>query len=257
MNITPQKLVPALISAIRILRYVNQLGKPAGVSQISHALGINPSTCFNILKTLAHERLLVFDANTKHYGLGLGLVELAHGALDAGFVGFIHPRLEEMATRFGVTALLWQDAGQNRFVLVDKAESSSAIRVHLSIGQRFPALIGAFGRCVAAQNGIGKEELRKGFAELRWENPPDFEDYWRQVEDARRDGFAMDRGNFNTGITTVAAVIPDQGGDPLMAISTIGLSTQFAEIDTRALSQAVRSAAREISAAIGGGKLAE
>lgn len=254
MTIAPPKLVPALTSAIRILRYINQLGEPAGVAQLSQALGINPSTCFNIAKTLTHERLLVFDVDTKRYGLGLGLVELAHGALDAGFISFIRPRLEEMAMRFGVAALLWQDAGQNRFVLVDKAESNHTIRVNLTIGQRFPALIGAFGRCVAAQSGIAKQELFERFAELRWENPPDFEDYWNQVEEARRNGFAIDEGNFDAGITTVATVIPNQSGNPMMAISIIGLTTQFAEIDMQALTEAVKSAAGEISAAMGSTK---
>jgi IclR family acetate operon transcriptional repressor len=74
------------------------------------------------------------------------------------------------------------------------------------------------------------------------------------VEEARRNGFAIDEGNFGTGITTVAAVVPNQNGNPMMAISIIGLTTQFAEIDMQALTEAVKSAAREISAAMGGAK---
>jgi DNA-binding IclR family transcriptional regulator len=257
MSTLPQKLVPALHSAIRILRYLNHSGEPAGVAQISQALGINPSTCFNLLKTLAHERLLVFDATSKRYGLGLGLVELAHGVLNAGYVPFIHPHLEAIATRFNVTALLWQDAGQNRFVLVDKAESNGAIRVHLTIGQRFPALIGAFGRCVAAQSQIGKEELRARFSELRWQEPPDFEDYWKDVQKARKEGYAVDHGNFNAGMTTVAAVIADQSNTPVMAISTIALSSQLAEINLDDLAHAVKSVAREVGTAMDGGRAAD
>src|SRR3546814_2737640 len=90
----------------------------------------------------------MFDPTSKRYTLGLGIVELAHGVLNAGYVPYIHPYLERIATTYDVTALLWQDAGQNRFVLVDKAESNRAIRVQMTIGQRFQALIGAFGRCV-------------------------------------------------------------------------------------------------------------
>jgi DNA-binding IclR family transcriptional regulator len=232
------------------LRFINHAAEPAGVSQIAQALRINPSTCFNILKTLVHERLLVFDPTSKRYSLGLGIVELAHGVLNTGYVPYIHPYLERISTAFDVTALLWQDAGQNRFVLVDKAESSRALRVQITIGQRFPALIGAFGRCVAAQRGIGKDELRTMFAELRWQNPPTFDDYWQQVEEARRNGYAIDQGNFNTGVTTVAAAIVDQAGAPVMAISTIALSSQLPEIDIAALAREVKAAAREISGAV-------
>ncbi len=178
---------------MQILRFINQCGEPPGVSQIAHTLGINPSTCFNILKTLVHERLLVFDPVSKRYSLGLGIVELAHGVLNAGYMPYIHPYLERISTTFGVTALLWQDAGQNRFVLVDKSESNRAIRVQITIGQRFPALIGAFGRCVAAQRGLARDELRKMFAGLRWQNPPSFEDYLKQVEEARQNGYSIDQ----------------------------------------------------------------
>ena len=252
MTSSASKLVPALVNAMQILRYINQCGEPPGVSQIAHTLGINPSTCFNILKTLVHERLLGFDPVSKRYSLGLGIVELAHGVLNAGYVPYIHPYLERISTTFGVTALLWQDAGQNRFVLVDKSESNRAIRVQITIGQRFPALIGAFGRCVAAQRGLVRDELRKMFAGLRWQNPPSFEDYLQQVEEARRNGYSIDHGNFSTGVTTVAAVITDQLGAPVMAISTIAISSQLPEIDMGMLAREVKSAAQEISAAMNG-----
>ncbi|MCR4522218.1 IclR family transcriptional regulator [Bosea sp. 47.2.35] len=252
MTTPPQKLVPALTSAIRILRYLNRTREPASVSQIAQALGINASTCFNILKTLAYERLLVFDSASKRYSLGLGLVELAHSVLDAGFVRHFHPRLEEIASRFGVTALLWQDAGQDRFVLVDKAEVNAAIRVHLTIGQRFPILIGASGRCVAALSGIGKEELRERFKELRWQNAPDFESYWQDVQTARETGYAVDYGNFNTGITTVSAAVPGRNGIARMAISTVVVSTQFDEDNLKALAVAVKAAAQDLVAMTGG-----
>src|SRR3546814_130749 len=100
------KLVPALVNAMQILRFINHCDEPPGVSHIAQALGINPSTCFNILKTLVHERLLMFDPTSKRYTLGLGIVELAHGVLNAGYVPYIHPYLERIATTYDVTALL-------------------------------------------------------------------------------------------------------------------------------------------------------
>src|SRR3546814_15389901 len=92
----------------------------------------------------------------------------------------------------------------------------------MTIGQRFAALSGAVGRCVAAQRGLGRDELRKMFAGLRWQNPPKFEDYLQQVAEARQNGYSIDRGNFSADVTTVAAVITDQSGQPVMAIPKIG-----------------------------------
>lgn len=252
---SPLKTVPALSNAIRILRFINKQATPQGVADVAHALGINPSTCFNILKTLAHERLLIFDPVSKKYALGLGLVELARGAINAGYIPYVHPHLERIATAFDVTALLWHNAGRNRFVLVDKAESSTAIRVQMDVGQRLPALIGAFGRCVAAQRQLDKTTLRAMFAELRWQNPPTFEQYWRDVQAARVNGYSVDVGHYNRGITTVAAIIADHSELPVMAISTIALTSQLPEAKLAALADQVRASASEISSAMQGGRL--
>src|SRR3546814_5819644 len=103
----------------------------------------------------------------------------------------------------------------------------------MTIGQRFAALSGAVGRCVAAQRGLGRDALRKMFAGLRWQNPPKFEDYLQQVAEARQNGCSIDRGNFSADVTTVAAVITEQSGQPVMAISTIAISNQLPEIKDR------------------------
>ena len=62
------------------------------------------------------------------------------------------------------------------------------------------------------------------FGELCWQNPPSFASYWRDIERARRTGYAIDVGNYHAGITTVAAAIPDCAGIAAMALSAIALS---------------------------------
>jgi DNA-binding IclR family transcriptional regulator len=248
------KLVPALVSGIRILRHLNASREPMGVAQIAQDLALNASTCFNLLRTLAHERLVVFDPASKKYVSGLGLLELANGALrNADYLPQVHQHLERIAGDHGVTALLWQRVSENRFVVVDKAEAPTAVRVHLTIGQRLPALIGAFGRCVAAQSGHGKDRLRALFAELRWQNAPTFESYWRDVEEARQRGYAVDTGNYHAGVTTVAASIADRNGVAVMAISAIALSTQLTAARVPGVAKDIAAAATELEAALRGG----
>jgi DNA-binding IclR family transcriptional regulator len=248
----PSKPVNALARGIAILRYLEAREEPVGVVHIARDLGINTSTCFNLLRTLVHERLVVFDSANKKYAPGLGLLELAHGVLKhGGHVRLVHPRLEYIADRYSVTVMLWQLVSPSRALLVDLAESPTPIRVHMSVGQRLPSLIGALGRCFAAHLGLPKARLREMFKELRWQNPPTFKQYWSEVEQARRDGFAVDIGRYNKNFTTVGAAILGPDGVATMAISAIAFSNDLDQARVLHLASDLRAAADDVSRALG------
>ncbi len=222
------KLVGALVHGLSILRHLSAVGAPLGVTRIARDLDINPSTCFNLLRTLAYEGLLHFDASAKTYSVGLGLVELAKGSLElASYARFVKPHLEAIAAQNGVTATLWQRTSNERVVLVDRADNPAAVRVHMSIGQRLPMFIAALGRCMAAHSGLSRAELRRRFLLLRWEDAPSFDQYWDEVQQVHRDGYSVDEGRYFKGVTTISVPILDATGTPLMAISAVGFSAQM------------------------------
>ena len=254
----PDKRVGALSAGLAVLRYLNQTGTRAGVSRIARDVQLNPSTCFNLLRTLVYEDLVTFDPQTKTYGLGLGLIELAKGALDqASHARFMRPHLEAIAARHHVTATLWERAGSDRVVLIDRAESDTAMRVHMQIGQRLPMYVAALGRCMAAHSGLGKPALRQAFKFLRWESPPTFEHYWKSVQAARASGFAVDAGHYVRGATTVSAVVLDREGLPFMALSAVGFEAQLTATKVAALGADLRERAASVSGTLSGGRLQE
>lgn len=249
----PEKLVGALASGLSILRYLCAAPAPVGVSRIARDLSLNSSTCFNLLKTLVHEQLVLFDDSAKTYSIGLGLVKLAKGALEqASYVRMIHPHLEEIAMRHRTTVTLWQRSTEERVVLVDRADNVAAMRVHMSIGQRLPMYIAALGRSMAAHSSLSPAELRSRFSNLRWENAPSFEAYLAEVDEARRIGYAVDIDRYVRGVTTVSAAIVDAEQQPVMAISAVGFSGQFDTAAIEALGTDLRERAREISRAVSG-----
>lgn len=250
----PPKLVGALTAGLAIIRHLTRARTPLGVSQIARELGQNPSTCFNLLKTLVHERLVTFDDRTKTYTLGLGFVEMAKGSLEkASFARLARPHLDAVAEEFRVTMTLWQRAGRDRVVLVERADNEDAMRVHMSIGQRLPALIGALGRCFAAFDGMTEAEIRTAFKDLRWQDPPEIESYLAEVQAARQHGYAIDMDRYVRGVITVSAPVLDEQRQPVMALSAIGFSGQFTPVRLDALAQSVKDHARQLSAAITGG----
>lgn len=248
----PSTPVSALSRGIAILRYLNEQQEPAGVIQIARDLKINQSTCFNLLRTLVHERLAVFDPLTKKYTPGLGVLELASGVLERGsFVRLFHPRLVQVAQAYSATIILWRLVSPTRVLLVDLAEAPVPLRVHMRVGQRLPSLIGALGRCFAAHMGLTKARIKAMFGELRWQDPPRFEDYWADVEAVRRNGFAVDVGNFNRNFTTVAAPVCGPDGLAVMAISAIAFSNDLDPARVAALAEDLRRLAREAERAAG------
>lgn len=248
----PDKPVNALTRGIAILRYLNAQSAPTGVAQIARDLRINPSTCFNLLRTLAHERLAVFNPATKKYASGLGMLELANGVLkQGGYARLVHPMLERIAGDYIVTVMLWQLVSPHRVMLIDLAEAPVAVRVHMSVGQRLPSLIGALGRCFAAYGGQPKERIRAMFKELRWENPPSFDEYWTDVEETRRLGYAIDIRRYNKNFTTVATPIIGPDGRAEMAVSVIAFANDFDNKRLRQLAEDMRAATDEVSRALG------
>ncbi|HMN82597.1 MAG TPA: IclR family transcriptional regulator [Burkholderiaceae bacterium] len=250
----PEKLVGALASGLSVLRYLTAAAAPVGVSRVARDLGLHSSTCFNLLKTLVHERLVQFDEATKTYAITLGVVELARGALEQkSYVRMIRPHLDELALRHRVTVTLWHRTLDERVVLIDRADNAAAVRVYMSIGQRLPMWIAALGRVIAAHSDLTVAQLKARFRALRWEEPLDFETYLAEVEEARRVGYAVDVGHFSRGITAVSAAVIDAAGQPLMAISPVGISAQLDRAAIRALGQDLRARTAEISRAMSGG----
>ena len=233
------KKVGALVSGLNVLRYMVKCPVPVGVSQVARDVGISPSTCFNILRTLVLEGLLDFDSEAKTYSINYGLLELTEGLSKSDrLIQFLKPQLSQIALAHRITATLWRRSGEDRAVLVDRTYADSAVRIHMPIGQRLPIFIGAMGRCAASTSGLSKEAIRQKFTSLRWENPPEFEEFWDDVGRAHTLGYAIDRDHFVRGVTSVAApILFDSSGQLTLIASAVGFSGQFSEATLDALAK--------------------
>jgi len=242
--------VGAVVNALSILRYLARSGTPTGVSAIARATGVTPSTTFNILRTLATERLVVFDTEAKTYRLGFGVVELAVGLLGTNHGDLIRPELERLALNSGALMCLWQVTDTNRVVLIDRVWDPDTIRVDLPLGKRLPSLIGAVGRAIAASGTLDEDDLRLRFARLRWQDPPGFQGYLDSVTQARATGYGLDLGNLFRGVNSVAAVVHDHAKKPRYGISGVVLGGQTSLEEMHRLGRELTEVAERIGAAL-------
>ncbi|MFN4098772.1 MAG: IclR family transcriptional regulator [Pararhodobacter sp.] len=244
---TQSRPVGALVNALRILRHLSALGRPAGVNAIARATGVNPSTSFNILRTLAAEGLVSFDAAAKTYRPALGLVELAVGVLGTNPGDLIRPELERMALQYSVLMCLWHLTGDERIVLIERAFDPAATRVDLPLGKRLPIYTGGVGRILAAQRRLPVAEIRRHYDALRWQAPPpSFADYLASVEEAGRLGYAQDLGQLYIGVDVVGALIVDAGGISRYGMSSVSLAGQMDDAARRAIGEDLVTTCRRI-----------
>ena len=235
------------------MRYLAQSTEMVGVNQVARDLSLNPSTAYNILRTLVHERLAVFEPAAKTYGPGPAVADLVNGSLHSvDQRRLIRPYLRQIADKHGITVALWRRDPDEHAVLIDSVEAPAAVRIRMDVGHRLPLYIGAMGRCFAAHSGLSKAELKDKFRNLRWEGKVTFERYYREVESAKETGVAVDDSGFERGVTSVAAAIFDASGDAVLALSAIGIAARNTGGKLIALGGDVRAAAARASRAIGG-----
>jgi DNA-binding IclR family transcriptional regulator len=244
--------VPAVSRAVAILRLLGRADQPLGVQFIARSLRIVPSTCLHILRTLAAEEFVAFDPATKLYSLGPGALMLARHWLGHNrFAELAQPRLERIAREHSVTAIGVEVMGLEHMLVVALARGQGMIHLHAQIGSRFPATISATGRCIAAFGGYDREELRRRFRQLRWDAPPSLAEWEAQVAQTRKLGYAIDPGNYMSGVTIVAAPVFGPGRAMTHSLVVVGISGQLADPVLARIGRELRDSAARLSRQLG------
>ena len=216
--------------AFAILRLLADAG-PLTLSDIGRSLGLSPSSCLNLLKTLA--------ALLRDNGGAAALAERAR------------PLMLRFAQRSEAAVGLWAAVSRERMQLLAHAESDAGMRLRLADEQRQPLGGGAAGRALAAAQGVDARELARRFAPVRWQAALDFETYAAQVREAAAKGFAVDEGFAHRGVVTVAAGLAEPRPGFCLSASIVAGSRSAAEIE------ALGDALRQLRDALGAGGVAD
>ncbi len=240
-------VVKPVVNAIRILRYLTHKGAPERAADIARHLSINPSTCFNILRTLVGEDVVDFNPLSKTYSAGLGLSRLVEQLVTRGQrLQMALPSMRELAAQFRVTVTLWQRMGLDRIVLMHSESSPTDLHIEMPAGQRLPILMGASGRLFVGRMGLSEDEMRQAFEPIRWARSLSFETYQREVNRARKRGWAVDDGYFATGVLAVAAPVCDPSGHITFTVSAVMIRGQRSDAEVDRIGEALRDLGHQL-----------
>ena len=243
---------PAISRAAAVLRLLGKSDSPLALNAIARELGLVPSTCLYVLRALVAEELVSFDADTKRYALEAGVLTLARQWLRRNqFPDLAQPVLDRLAQQFGVTMLGVQIMGLDHIITIAAAQAGG-FQLSVQVGSRFPALISATGRVIAAYGTYDAADLEARFNKLRWDEPPSFAEWQAQVAQTRAQGFGIDEGNYIAGVTVLAAPVWKGGGRPSHALVSIGIGSALKKTLPE-LQAALVDAARSVTMQVGGG----
>jgi DNA-binding IclR family transcriptional regulator len=132
-------------------------------------------------------------------------------------------------------------------IVVTVSQSGHNLQLSAQIGSRFPALISATGRCIAAFGDHPEADLEARFKTLRWDDPPTFAEWLTQVRKTRTEGFAVDPGQYISGVTVVSAPVWKTRAKLSHALVAIGVGNSLKRTGLPGLQDALLQAAQTIS----------
>lgn len=239
----PVKLVGAVTQAFRILRVLSDRNAPLGASSIARAAKVNPSTAFNILRTLVAENAARFDDLSKTYTLSDGLLKLSQRLLDHNLIEDIMIDLNRLATDTGCLAGIWE-VTPDRMILLERAVADRPMRLDMEVKQRMPLMLGAVGRALAAQKKLSENELRTHFKHARWEGQITAKQYISEVRDAERRGYGVDHEALYPGVVSVASLIVDHNGRAIYGLTASGFTITMSDETTQEVGERLAAIAR-------------
>lgn len=252
-NALKESKAPAISRAAAILRLLGKSDTPLGLQTIARSLNLVPSTCLYVLRALVDEEFVHFDPDTKRYSLEAGVLTLArHWLRRNQFTDLSQPVLNSISQEFDVTVLGVNIVGLEHIIIVAISQAGNNFQISAQVGSRFPALISATGRCIVAFGDYPEDELQEKFNSLRWDEPPTFDEWKAQIENARSDGFAIDDGNYIAGVTVVAAPVWKSRDKLSHALVAIGISSTLKRNGLPLLQQTLLKSAQTLSKQLSG-----
>jgi DNA-binding IclR family transcriptional regulator len=239
--------VRSVDNAFAILRLLAESG-PQTLTGIGQELGLSPSSCLNLLRTLVDQGAVEREGRAKLYRLAPSWAEtrLFDAGRDRVMIETLRAAMAQVAREHEATVGLWKVSPGRRLQLIAHAQCNAAMRIQLADGQRQPIGGGAVGRALAAAEQPGDAELARRYAEVRWQSPLPLSIYLEQIALAAEQGFAIDEAATFTGVTSLAATVGEDRPAYLVSASVFAGSRGAKEL--HALGTALRQAGKAGSA---------
>lgn len=195
----------------------------AGVMEVSSALGLNKSTAHRVLNSLIYMGYARQNEENGRYEPSLKIVDVANKVMKhVDIVQVVRPYLRKLMELTDETVHFVERDGVDA-VYIDKVESyRNGIQMVSRIGSRIPLYCSGVGKAIAADLDIGEVEAIWKSSRITALTPhtiTDFDTYCRELEEVRKNGYALDNEENEAGVRCIAVSLKDYIGRVRYAFS--------------------------------------
>lgn len=247
------KLVQSVSKALRLLDLMMEARAPLSLTALSERTGWPKSTVHGLLTTL-RESSVVEQQSDGRYALGVRLFEYGC-AVSAGWSvsDLAKPHLQNLANVTGESVFL-SVLNRTEAITIEQVQSRAGLRVVSEVGTRLPLHCTSQGKVFLA--AMSDAEARRILSRRTLEPyTPRTMTAWEEIMGAlaavRRDGAAVEDGEYKFGLCSCSAPVRDSSGAVRYAVGVVGM---FDSADAPAFRRDVeltRGAAAQISTALG------
>lgn len=210
---------------VAILTVLAEEGRPLGIAEVAEGAGLPQATAHRLLSSFVASGWVDKDPATSRYRLGHSMLGPAAVALaHAPLIERGQPILNSMAEIAGANVLLGVLVGRNVVFLAWATGGQESAALHPGLSR--PAHCSAAGKVLLAF--MSSEERRRVFRgrrELRRFTPntiTSLEALESHLEAVRRNGYALDMGEFREYQRSVAVPIHGRDGKVIAAMTCSG-----------------------------------
>ncbi|GLW27592.1 IclR family transcriptional regulator [Actinoplanes regularis] len=254
-------LSQSLERGLMILSAFADGGPLLGIADLARSVGLNRSTAYRYVATLAKLGYVQQDPDTRKYSLGPRVIDLGFAALASMEVTRVAMRhLQALSDETGCAASMAVLDGQD-IVYVERCRSRRAgtmsMDLNLHVGSRLPAYCTSMGKVLLAYREPSTLRALLDRTDLARRGPKTItmrEQLTSALARVRQTGIAISDEELAPGLRSIAAPVRDRTGHVVAAINVaVHLTTWTAAIESVVgrLEVPLRRTAAEISARLG------
>lgn len=256
--------VPSVALAVSILKLLSRYKyKSSTLTTISEKLETNKTTCLRVLRTLQQQDFVRYNEASKQYSLGPYLIPLGNRASEMiNYIAVAKEELKVVSAKTGLTSVLIQRLQDQRLIYIASEEPvAQEVRITVSVGQQFPIVGAAFGKCFLAYDDeeswrplLKKRVLVQSSAPSsnysEWVVDPEY--FRDSLAEVRARGYAISHGELTPGFSAVAAPIFGHNREVVLVVACVSLTPQLEPVESqRSVIETLLATSKKLSSWIG------
>ncbi len=247
--------VQSLTRALMILEILADHDGGLSLTEMAGLATLPTSTTHRLLTTLENRRFVRFNRSTSLWSVGVRSFVVGNAfARSRNFVPLARIFMRHLMEQSGETVNL-ATRDNEEVVYLAQVECREMMRAFVRPGARSPMYCSAVGKALLAAQPETEFRVamkRRSFVANDPEAVLATPEFDKILDDVRRRGYALDDEEQAVGMRCVAAVIYDENGGPLAAISVSGPSARITDERIPILGALVNKTCGDITADFGG-----